>query len=134
MAGRSKKKKRPTREKRQNDRRKRLLIQKEQRSIETRRQLHEAKVELARLILQKQEQEKQEWIRRKEENRLMRLERRQRCFEREGKQPWTNSGLVRQSSNQRKKKQIDWTSVNDWNKKFDGDVVDSERTRTIRWL
>ena len=122
---RSKKKKRPTREKRQNDRRKRI-----ERSIGLRRELHEAKVELARLILQKQEQEKQEWIRRKEENRLMRLERRKRCFEREGIKPPINpTGLVRQP----KKRQIDWTPVNDWNKQFDDVVVVSDRTPTIRW-
>ena len=126
MAMRSKKNKRPTREKRQNDRRKR-----NERSIELRRQLDEAKKELERL---KQEQ-RQQWMRQKELNRLMRLERRERCFEREGKQPQTNStDLVRQKSNQRKKKQIDWAPVNDWNKKFDDVVVDSERTRTIRWL
>ena len=128
MARRSKKVK-VSRIQRQNARRKRI-----ERSIELRRQLHEAKVELARLMLQKQEQEKQKWIRRKEEYRLMRLERRRKCFEREGKQPRTNStGLVRQNSIQRKK-QIDWTPVNDWNKKFDDVVVDTERTRTIRWL
>jgi len=122
MAMRSKKKKRPTREKRQNARRKRI-----ERSIKLRQELQEAKKELERL---KQEQ-RQQWIRQKEQNRSMRLERRQRCFQREGIEPPTNpTGLVRQSKS---KRQIDWTPVNDWNKKFDDVVVDSKRTRTIRW-
>tara|TARA_Y100000591_G_scaffold65672_1_gene54282 strand:+ start:544 stop:861 length:318 start_codon:yes stop_codon:yes gene_type:complete len=77
----------------------------------------------------KQEQEKQE------QNRLMRLDRRQRCFEIVGRKPPTNpTGLVRQTTVYTKKKQIDWTPVNDWNKKFNDVVVDSERSRTIRWL
>ena len=118
---RSKKKRALTREKRQNARRKRIV-----RTNELRQQLVEEKKELDRL--------RQQWMRQKEQNLLMRLERRRECFEREGIKPPTNpTGLVRQKTNQRKKKQIDWARVNDWNKQFDDVVVDTERTRSIRW-
>ena len=115
---------------------------KNQKSIKLRRELREAKAVLARLQLQKQEKEKQEkekqekekqeWIRRKEENRWMRLDRRKRSLQKEGKQPWTNSTGLRHGPILREKKKIDWTPVNDWNKEF-YQVVFTNRPKTITW-